>query len=1405
VPHLSRLVPAALVLSLAVATLGGGSATAEPSGPVRAAASGSTRSTESGATRAAAKQRTPRSVVTTETVKPLPRPMRGRAAVLELGDHLEAVASLNDRSARQLKKLLIDDPTMWLDRSGRLFVKDELPAAGASTTAGTEPTAAAAYPLDQTFALHSLPGSHKTVFLDFDGVAVTSNAWTVQGLPAGTHAGWDPRDDGATFDDHERAGIQEVWARVAEDFAPFDIDVTTQDPGAAALTRTGAADLDYGTHLVVTDSDSAWNALCARNCGGIAWIGAFGMAEQAEQYQLAWVFSDGVADLPKYVTEAATHEIGHTLNLTHDGNATQGYDEGHVPWAPIMGAAYDQGVTQWSKGDYAGANNHQDDVAVIAGRAALRGDEAGSTRATAARLPDGTAYITSRTDVDQYALGTCVDEVTVTATPAQVGADLDIVLRVVDSSGNPVATAAPATTQVQGAEPYPWVDNATINMPQVSGLGATVTETVTTGRFYAVVDGGGARAGGSGDPVADYDDYGSLGAYTLAVTGCTPATISAPGAPTSFVTTLTGADGLVAAWAAPTDDGGADLVGYDVSLDGATPERVSPGTTSRSWPAITTGSHSVTVVAVNGLGAGPDASASVRRDVPSAPVFEHQYIATDPNDGFQYFWTEWTPPVDDGGTPVLSYRFEYEIRPGVWQLVREVPEAPPGSMFVVHGIGVTLSPGAPPAHMRIIAVNEVGDSAPLNVTGQIPGPPRLLGADSITVTSDKLAGTMLVEWTDPFDGGSPILGTKVAFMDDSDQDIYIEDYPLLDVHDVPAGTNSVLFTDVAPGEHLLAIEPYNQYGPRRSGLWVEMPALLPPDWISEFAPVVVSYDRGTSSGTATVSWTAPYTDPDGPILGYDVSVDGAEPVRVTGTSHTLTGLVLGSTHEVSVSAVNAAGPGYPYGPPPFTVLAAPAPVTGLHATVDTSVPANLVVNASWTASSDNGGHEWTPEYLWRLQPVGGAQAPWASTYESTLKAQELAPGSYSLQVKARNATGDSTTTSVPVTVTAPVVPGAVTGLAVHGLNVAAGTATVTWTAPGDGGSPLWSYRVALTDETTGAPRGMGFPATTSYDLTGLEVGHSYLVEVTAQNNVGESATTPVRFTVAGAPGPVTGLSSSADRMARSVTATWSAPTQTGGAAVRSYQVRLDGGAWQLLPAATTSHTFANVATGTHVVEVRADNGAVDGEGQPLLVTALSPVTMLSAPVAPGAVGGLTVVPDAANGRVSLSWSAPADDGGAAVGDYVVVVGTQVLTTSGTSLTVSGLALGTTYRVAVAARNAVGTGAGSGQDILLTTASAAPRIGAAKPGKKGGKTTAVFAWSAPTLLGGSALTGYEVTIVTLKKGRTIASKVYKVAATAKLLEAKLKLKSGITYAAVVRASNSVGWSPASTRSKAVAPR
>jgi hypothetical protein len=224
----------------------------------------------------------------------------------------------------------------------------------------------------------------------------------------------------------------------------------------------------------------------------------------------------------------------------------------------------------------------------------------------------------------------------------------------------------------------------------------------------------------------------------------------------------------------------------------------------------------------------------------------------------------------------------------------------------------------------------------------------------------------------------------------------------------------------------------------------------------------------------------------------------------------------------------------------------------------------------------------------------------------------------------------------------------------------------------------------------------------------------------------------------------------------------------------------------------------------HVVEVRAENGAVDNDEQPLASTTTSTVFMPPAPVAPGAVSGLRVVPDVAHRQVTLTWAAPADDGGAMITEYLLTVGATTYTTSGTSLTVS-VPIGATYWVTVAARNAAGVGAPTATTAVLTTVPAAPKIGASKAGRKGGATTAVFGWSAPAATGGSAIKGYEVTVITLKKGKKASAKAYAVGASARSFEIKLAVKKGVTYAAVVRAKNALGWSPRSAQSKAVTPR
>ena len=141
--------------------------------------------------------------------------------------------------------------------------------------------------------------------------------------------------NGAAFNDAELMQIQDIYQRVAEDYAPFDVDVTTEEPPAADLDRTGAGDQVYGTRALISPSTSALNTICGGNCGGVAFIGVFdhysgkdGFAETHNQLQPAWVFPQALGNDPKNIAEATTHEVGHNFGLDHDGTTVQGYYAG---------------------------------------------------------------------------------------------------------------------------------------------------------------------------------------------------------------------------------------------------------------------------------------------------------------------------------------------------------------------------------------------------------------------------------------------------------------------------------------------------------------------------------------------------------------------------------------------------------------------------------------------------------------------------------------------------------------------------------------------------------------------------------------------------------------------------------------------------------------------------------------------------------------------------------------------------------------------------------------------------------------------------------------------------------------------------------------------------------------------
>jgi hypothetical protein len=78
-----------------------------------------------------------------------------------------------------------------------------------------------------------------------------------------------------------------------------------------------------------------------------------------------------------------------------------------------MGVGYNKAVTKFNPGDYAGANNHEDDLAIVSSKLPYRTDDIGSTTATASTLSVGvdgtftaTGIIETATDADVFRVTT---------------------------------------------------------------------------------------------------------------------------------------------------------------------------------------------------------------------------------------------------------------------------------------------------------------------------------------------------------------------------------------------------------------------------------------------------------------------------------------------------------------------------------------------------------------------------------------------------------------------------------------------------------------------------------------------------------------------------------------------------------------------------------------------------------------------------------------------------------------------------------------------------------------------------------------------------------------------------------------------------------------------------------------
>lgn len=332
--------------------------------------------------------------------------------------------------------------------------------------------------------LDSLPGASGVLYIDFDGEIVTNSSWkggdTINAQPA-VMAG---RPMTA-------AQMTAVWAAVAEDFAPFNVSVTT------SLQRYNGAPANRRMRCIQTPTKDA-----APTAGGVAYLNSFSNSSGNP----CWSYNSNNV---RIMAMTISHELGHTVGLSHDGRITPsdedyygGHGTGVTRWGPIMGAPFSAAVTQWSKGEYYLADRtSQDDLAVITRTQnfGYRTDEAADTPALAGNVSDNifgsadeTGFITTPTDKDvfrfQTAGGAASFNGTATALPE---GNLDIKLRILRSDGSELVAASP-----------------------VDSLNATLSTTLSAGTYFVEVSGT-----GFGTPLANppsgYTNYGSLGQYNL--------------------------------------------------------------------------------------------------------------------------------------------------------------------------------------------------------------------------------------------------------------------------------------------------------------------------------------------------------------------------------------------------------------------------------------------------------------------------------------------------------------------------------------------------------------------------------------------------------------------------------------------------------------------------------------------------------------------------------------------------------------------------------------------------------------------------------------------------------------------------------------------------------------------------
>jgi hypothetical protein len=320
------------------------------------------------------------------------------------------------------------------------------------------------------YQLQSNPGATTVLYLDFDGEDMTG--W-----------GYDMNKINASGADDE--SIKTIWEVVTADFIAFDVNVTTDRAVFDSYNITKRVMCVFGnspTGFINTVAGYSKLNIFGTNCGAVV------------KYSSG--YNSPLRNSLAKTGHVGSHELGHAMGLSHDGDQATGYYGGHSDWAPVMGNGFTPYIT-WSIGDYNKSTTYEDDIAIIGSQMGYLADD--HLKSLAIVFGDGDSInpqdnhgiIENRNDVDTFYFETSTGgRVHLKLSTVIDYTDLDIDLTLMNSTFSVLA-----------------------HNNIYKKRGAEIDLNVPAGKFYVLI-----KAGSELTAVDGFTTYSSFGYYEMAGT-----------------------------------------------------------------------------------------------------------------------------------------------------------------------------------------------------------------------------------------------------------------------------------------------------------------------------------------------------------------------------------------------------------------------------------------------------------------------------------------------------------------------------------------------------------------------------------------------------------------------------------------------------------------------------------------------------------------------------------------------------------------------------------------------------------------------------------------------------------------------------------------------------------------------